>query len=395
MNTQHTFNPPRPDACLSAQSPGFKALLACLQSGDSILARQSAAVPIEPRRTDRPWLFCESAGTSGAARLIRRSPTSWIRSFDLNGERFGLGASDIYATLGHLGHSLTLYAVLEGLHLGAGIADLSPLNPKGQARKLAEIGASVIYATPTQLRLLLAGAEAAGLAQIGSVRHIFSGGGKLDDLLRPRVAAMFPAAVLREFFGASETSFVAISDVATPAGSVGRPYPGVALRIGPPDQPVGPMQVGELWVDSPYVFDGYAAGKPGDTRWQGRWLSIGEMGYLDHDGYLFLKGRRNRMVTVADRNVFPEEIERQVMQMTGAGLCVALAQPDDRRGNRIICVVQGDGGAAMEKRLRQGLRDGLGAHAVPRRFVFLDRIPLLPAGKPDLQSLGRLLETRA
>lgn len=394
MSTPDTFRPPRQGASLSPQSPGFEALLACLRSGDSILARQSAEAPIVPRRTDRPRLFCESAGTSGAARLIRRSPSSWIRSFDLNGERFGLGESDVYATLGHLGHSLTLYAVLEGLHLGAGIADLSPLSPRGQARHLAEIGASVIYATPTQLRLLLAGVGAAGLSEVGSVRHIFSGGGKLDDNLRPRLAEIFPAAVLREFFGASETSFIAIGDAATPAGSVGRPYPGVSLRIGRPDRPVGPMQAGELWVDSPYLFDGYAVGEPGDTRWQGRWLSIGEIGYQDRDGHLFLKGRRNRMVTVADRNVFPEEIERQVMQMTGAVLCVAMAQPDDRRGNRIICVVQGDGGAEVEKRLRQGLRDGLGAHAVPRQFVFLDRIPLLPAGKPDLQSLGRLLETR-
>lgn len=168
-----------------------------------------------------------------------------------------------------------------------------------------------------------------------------------------------------------------------PAGSVGKAYPSVEIKVTDADA----NGVGEIWIRSPFVFDGYAEGHSAETRWEQGWLSIGEMGRLDASGNLYPKGRRNRMVTVADKNVFPEEIEAVLMRAEGVEMAVALSFPDELRGHQIVAVVQG---RADLNALRHLCRTEIGDHAVPREVRVVETIPMLAAGKPDLQTLKRM-----
>lgn len=305
-----------------------------------------------------------------------------------------MGAADTYATLGALGHSLTLFATLEALHLGAALAALGGASPKAQARALAGHEVSTLYATPAQLRLLARAADAAGHSLPG-IKRILCGGGKLNATLHDALQRLFPEAEIREFFGAAETSFITLSDEATPEGSVGRAYPGVALRVSSSrsGQELPQGETGEIWVNSPYLFEGYAAGEVPETRWEGGWLAIGEMGRLDTEGHLFLRGRKNRMVTVADHNVFPEEIEALALSLPGVRCAAALPLPDATRGHSITCVLEAAEHRDLEAELRSCCRMRLGAASVPRRVIVVERMPLLPGGKPDLRRLKRELET--
>ncbi|WP_299849401.1 AMP-binding protein [uncultured Roseovarius sp.] len=390
MLTSQHFNIHENSTVLSPGVAGVDVLVNGLQTGSSILAQQSKQNPIRTKKTNEQMLFCETSGTSGQAKTIRRRPESWVKSFYINRQDFALGPGDTYATIGHLGHSLSLYATLEAFHIGADILMLSSLSPKNQINRMIENQVTVIYATPSQLHLLMRGAGALGLTSLPEVRHIFSGGGKLEGTHRQHLAELFPNAAIREFFGASETSFISITDRDTPDGSVGRPYPGVTLEIRN-NMLAQPGETGEIWVTSPYLFEGYEGAGTTETQWDGKYLSIGEMGYLDANGHLFLRGRKNRMVTVSDTNVFPEEIEKSLMALPQITLCAALGLPDEKRGHKILCAIEGRAFEGMEKQLRQRCRDALGAPAVPHRFIFLDKIPLLAAGKPDLQTLQQLL----
>ncbi|WP_343039786.1 AMP-binding protein [Paracoccus limosus] len=319
-----------------------------------------------------PWLYCQSSGSGGRVKTIRRSQSSWIASFLVNRDTYGLGAADRYAVLGQLGHSLALYASVEALHLGAGLEVLASDGPRRQLDALAR-GVSVIYATPTQLQRLLG---AAG-APLPGVAHVFCGGGRLDPASRAALGELFPAAMIREFYGASETSFIAIADGATPPGSVGRAYPGVELDL---------TDCAEIRVRSPYLAAGYA--EPDlKLALQDGWLATGDVGALDAAGHLFLRGRLGRMVTVADRNLFLEDVEA-AMRAAGAGLCAALALPDPLRGHSLLAVVEGAPDDALAARLRRHCRATLGDHAAPRRVVFLERLPLLASDKPDLAGLA-------
>lgn len=319
-----------------------------------------------------PWLYCQSSGSGGRVKTIRRSQASWIASFEVNRQAHGFGPGHRYGVLGQLGHSLALYATVEALHLGADLSVLAGDGPRSQIAALRE-GVSVIYATPTQLQRLMAAAE----LSLPDVAHVFCGGGRLDPDCRTALAGLFPNAAIREFYGSSEASFITLADATTPEGSVGRPYPGVELDFS---------DAGEIRVRGPYLADGYAEPDLALALCDG-WLATGDVGALDATGHLFLRGRLGRMVTVADRNLFLEDVEA-AMRAAGAGLCAALALPDPLRGHSVLAVIEGVEDDDLIARLRRHCRATLGDHAAPRRVVFLDRLPLLASDKPDLAGLA-------
>ena len=200
-----------------------------------------------------PQLSCQTSGSSGLPKRILRSHASWIRSFEVNRQAFALTGADRHAILGSLASSLASYAAVEAMHLGTGLIDLCGASPARQLRQLSQTGASLLYCSPAQLRLLIAGARASGTPPLPALRHVICGGGKLDAASLRAAAALCPKAEIREFYGAAETSFITISGPDTPQDSVGRAYPGVTIQIRDADgrQTEGP---GEIWVQSPYLF---------------------------------------------------------------------------------------------------------------------------------------------
>ncbi|MFC3613366.1 AMP-binding protein [Lutimaribacter marinistellae] len=364
-------------------SEAYEAVMRGVETGASLILDQSSDTAVKLSHEAHQWLYCQSSGSSGAPKTVRRTPTSWRSSFDVSAQLFSIGPSDVYATLGAMGHSLTLYATLEAVELGAGLCPLGGSGPRVQVQGLRRFGVTVLYATPSQLRLLLRGALAERIEKL-SLRLVLVGGGKLDMDLRRGLQTLCPDAEIREFFGASETSFITLSDEATPPGSVGRGYPGVEVLVE-----AEPGRKGEIWVRSPYLFDGYANGESADTHWRDGFLSIGEIGHLDAQGYLYLHGRKSRMVTVADQNVFPEKIEAIVSSLSDGNACAVVAMPEPLRGNSLACVVESE--SAPEPILRQQIRNTLGPAAVPRTFHVVSHLPLLPAGKPDLKAITDML----
>ncbi len=361
----------------------------------------------------QPVLETLTSGSTGQPRRIRRTQASWTASFAVNA-RFGIGPGARVAVLGRLVHSLSLYGAIEGLYLGAEVHLLANLRPDRQRAALGDGRITHLYATPAQLRLIL------GPDSLPDLRLILTGGSKLDPALRAALASLAPEAKVREFYGAAETSFITLADEITPEASVGRPYPGVDLHVDP---------TGEVWVRSPYLFLGYAdasapaafhicpnipAGgsspepiadssraearqeacapardsSPAATRWRDGWLSVGEIGSLKN-GALTLKGRAGRMVTVADQNVFPEEIEALLHTLSGVTRAAVLPVPDRKRGHSLIAVLQGD--PAQEAAILAALRRILGPLKAPKSLIWREDWPVVSSGKTDFKALEATL----
>ena len=134
---------------------------------------------------------------------------------------------------------------------------------------------------------------------------------------------------------------------------------------------------------SPRLGEGEGGGPPA-TRWRDGWLSVGEIGSLK-DGHLYLKGRAGRMVTVADQNVFPEEIETLLLSLPGVTRAAVLPIPDPKRGHILIAILQGD--PAQESAILTTLRQRLGPLKSPRSLIWRDDWPTLASGKTDLTAL--------
>lgn len=373
-----------PPAAVLPDSPCTAALTAALQlAGLGLPFRIGAPDLPPPAPGARPAFETLTSGSTGTPRRIRRTQRSWCASFAVNARLFAITPGTRTAVLGRLVHSLPLYGALESACLGAETHLLAALRPDAQRRALAQRGIALLYATPAQLRLLC---QTDGPA-LAHLRHILVGGSRVDPALRAALAACAPGAEIREFYGAAETSFVTLADAATPEGSVGRPYPGVALRICAPDgTPLPPGRTGELRVRSPYLCQGYADRRAGPALRRGGWLGVGEMGRTDALGHLFLAGRAGRMVTIADHNVFPEEIESFLATLPGITRAAVLPRPDPRRGQVLIAICQGD--PAQQDAILRASRAHLGPLKAPRRILWRDDWPETASGKTDFARLA-------
>ncbi|NBE08059.1 AMP-binding protein [Paragemmobacter ruber] len=358
----------------------------CADAVRAALAQGAAGLPFRVGALDlpapapgrRPVFEALTSGTTGVPRRIRRTQRSWCASFAVNAGLFGIGPGQRVAVLGRMVHSLSLYGALEGACLGAEVHLLAGLRPDGQRAALAARGVEVLYATPAQLRLVV---EAGGGALPG-LRLVLVGGAKLDTALRAALAVLAPQAEVREFYGAAEASFVTLADPASRPDGVGRPYPGVRLEVRAADGTVlGPGGVGEIWVKSPYLCDRYGDRRGTAPLKRRGWLSVGEMGWME-GGELHLAGRLGRMVTVADQNVFPEEIERILLECPGVRRVAVVPRADALRGHVLVAVVQGD--PAQEAAILRAARARLGPLKAPRALIWRDDWPETASGKADL-----------
>lgn len=341
----------------------------------------SAGLP-GPDAGRRPVFETLTSGSTGVPRRIRRTQRSWCASFAVNARLFEIGPGRRVAVLGRMEHSLALYGALEGACLGAEVHLLAGLRPDAQHRALAARRVQVLYATPAQLRLLVE----AGHGPLPDLKLVLVGGSKLDHALRHGLAAFSPALEVREFYGAAETSFVTLTDAQSAAEGVGRVYPGVQLQIRGVDGTVlGPGGLGEVWVRSPYLCEGYGDPHGLPPLKRRGWMSVGEMGWMEQ-GELHLAGRAGRMVTVADQNVFPEEIEGFLMALPGVRRAVVLPRHDRMRGHVIVAVLQGD--PAQEAAILQAARARLGPLKMPRAVIWREVWPETASGKVDLTRLA-------
>ncbi len=321
-----------------------------------------------------PMFETLTSGSSGTPRRIRRTHGSWLASFAVNAGLFGIGPGVGVAVLGGLVQSLALYGAVEGVHLGATVHLLGDLRPDRQRAALATRAVAVIYSAPSQLRLLV---EAAGPV-CPALRVILVGGSKLDRGLVAALRDLAPMARVVEFYGAAEASFITLADALTPEGSVGRAYPGVQIEV----------RDGRIWVRSPYLFEAYAGADPGGAEWNKGWLSVGEMGRME-GGYLYLSGRAGRMVTVADQNVFPEEIEGFMAGLPGVLRVAVLPRPDALRGVVLVAAIIGD--ARFEAAILAAARAQFGPLKAPRALIWRQDWPVLPSGKTDLRALSQAM----
>ena len=373
---------PHPDAEFIDLSPnGCQATLLdrfwkMIDAGQEPVIGQNGIISADTQ-TDRGVFQCETGGTSGKPKRIRRTAESWLASIRVIFEKY-TNSSECYGILGDLGHSLAFYAAVEAQIIGIRCVSVAGRSPKEQAQQFANTGVDVIYATPTQMRLLSKSHRV-----LENVQVVFIGGGRLDPETRAQVQSIAPNAQILQFYGAAETSFITLAEPHHDAASVGIAFPGVEIDIRNPDSD----GIGDVWVKSPYVFLGYAQGHAPDTHWQDDWLTIGELGKIDDAGQLFLSGRKSRVFTVADKTIYPEDIEQYMNAQTEVIASAVFPMDDPLRGARIyvaLCSEHTD-----DDRIRGMLGELKERGVMVDRWCIygLDDWPMLMSGKPNYRKL--------
>jgi long-chain acyl-CoA synthetase len=194
--------------------------------------------------------------------------------------------------------------------------------------------------------------------------------------------------VINEYYGATEIGsvvFCSAADWMAHPGTVGRALPGVEVRVfdeSGADCPVGVP--GDVYArnlaGSDFTYHGDDA-KRRRAELNGL-ISVGDIGYLDADGFLHLCDRRTDMVISGGVNIYPAEIESALVQLPEVADCAVFGVPDEELGEALLaCVQPAFDIEPDESAIRTRLRALLAGYKVPKRFVFMEQLPREDSGK--------------
>lgn len=343
---------------------------------------------------DAPFYVGFTSGSTGRPKGYRRSHCSWLESFEGDRAEFGITQDDVILAPGSMTHSLFLYAVVHALHIGATVLISRSFHPGRALRMANRHGATVAYGAPTQLRMLID----AHTESLLKLRWILSSGAKWFAAASNDLARLAPNARFAEFYGASELSFVAVrkSDEACPETSVGRAFANVNVFVRNDDGDLlAPGEVGRVFVHSPYLFMGYATGDQPIMRHKDE-MSVGDMGFLDLSGFLHLVGRADRMIVTSGKNVFAEEIERALEQLSQVRAAAVFGVPDPLRGQKIVAFILYEKDQALSRAdVTRSLRSLLPSAFIPHVVALPSQWRWTSSGKTDFKAMRALWDEGA
>jgi long-chain acyl-CoA synthetase len=194
--------------------------------------------------------------------------------------------------------------------------------------------------------------------------------------------------VINEFYASSEIGPVALigsADALRKPGSLGRALPGCSVKVLDGDgREAARGTHGEIAAVNhsypDFTYLNRAAEREALDR--GGLVATGDFGYLDEEGFLFLSGRRNDMVISGGVNIFPAEIEAELLAYRGVGDCAVFGIPDEEYGEVLAAHIEPVAGAILsEAELRAHLRARLASYKVPKLIRFEHALPRDDNGK--------------
>jgi acyl-CoA synthetase (AMP-forming)/AMP-acid ligase II len=244
-----------------------------------------------------------------------------------------------------------------------------------------------VFLVPTMLARILDHPDFES-TDLSALRVISYGAAAAPGALIERAMAALPHVGFANVFGQTETlgayTTLGPDDHRDPRriGSVGRPLPGVELRIVDPDTEADLAigEVGEIWMK-------------GSQNVRGGWLHTGDWGRLDGDGYLFPAGRRSDTINRGGEKFGPVEVATVLAEHPAVAEVAVAGVPDDEMGERVgvIVVVEEGRTAPTTADLREWSRDRLAAYKLPEIVVFADALPINELGKLPRRAIVELI----
>ena len=255
-------------------------------------------------------------------------------------------------------------------------------------------------------------------SDLSGVKYFIGGGGAITSAQTESINKMLKecnsSASYSNGYGMTEASSLlcASANELSKDGSVGIPFIDTNIKIINVDtnKECTYGEVGELWFSTPTLMSGYLNNTDETDEIIVRdengtaWLRTGDLGIVDKDGFVFLKGRLKRIFITMGRDnnaykLFPQLIEETMKEMDIISDCGVITKPDQERMNIAIAFVSlkdetidSDGNEKYINRIQEFAQDRLPEHMIPHHIHILKRIPVLPSGKIDYKTLESLQE---
>ena len=351
----------------------------------SRLAPAPAGPPLPCAQEEAAVVF--TSGSTGLPRPVRLSHAAlwWASACFRDGFEYSPGSHvvGVCAPLSHIGgfNGTTLDTFSHG---GTLVVVGPSFDPVRTLECVQRHRIAMMFVVPTMARALLEANESVGADLSSWVRPLVGG-----DALTPALAKRMRRAGLAPIhvWGMTETGgagAMAAPDSRAPAGSIGRPFPYVDLRIvGADSAAAGPGALGTIEVRGPGVVTGQ------------EWLNTGDLGFVDADGWIHLVGRAHRMINTGGELVAPPRVEAALMELEEVREALVVGVPDETWGEVVGAVLVPSPGADAASLSPASLAAALGGALAPwervRRVRLVDALPLTATGKPSPAAARELL----
>ena len=337
-----------------------------------------------------------TSGTTGRPKGVRRAmpegpPPGHVGRGGMDMLRWCLGdgaADGPHLVCTPLYHSGPM-AYAEGASLlGADLVLVDGFDAEAVLQAIEEFGVRSTFMVPTQfVRLLRLPDDVRRRYDVSSLQLVVHGSAPVaPEVKRAMIEWLGP--VLFEFYGGTEGGGVSIDshDWLRHPGSVGRPRAGLAMEIR--DERGTPVPVGvegQIWFDDGRAFEYHGDAEKTAEAVRDGWFTLGDIGYVDDDGYLFLCDRRADVVITGGVNVYPAQIEAVLLAHPDVADCCVVGVPDDEWGESLRAVVQPvlgrNADAEFAQELLEHCRMTLSGPQMPRDVDFDPELPRTETGK--------------
>jgi len=195
--------------------------------------------------------------------------------------------------------------------------------------------------------------------------------------------------IVDEYYASSEaigSTWITAEDWLAHPGSVGKPMLGTAHILDEDGDELPPGQAGEIYFEGGYAFEYLNdPAKTAASRDKHGWVTVGDVGYVDDEGYLFLTDRRHHMIISGGVNIYPQETENMLVTHAKVLDAAVFGIPDDEMGQSVKAVAQtvdpGDATDQFADELLAWLRERLSHYKCPRSISFEAQLPRTDSGK--------------
>src|ERR1700686_1572100 len=350
----------------------------------------------QQRRYDGPALpqpsnMIYTSGTTGHPKGVRRNaPTSEqsASSERMRAMIYGLKPGARALLPGPLYHSAPNSFGLRAGRLGGALVLMPRFDPEEFLRLIEAEEIDTIFMVPTMfVRLMKLPDGVRRKYDPSSLRHVVHAAAPCPaDIKRAMIQWWGP--VIYEFYGSTESgalTFANSEDALKKPGTVGKISPGAELRFVGDDGRVLPQgEIGEIYSRMTGNPDFTYHNKPEKRAEIERdgFITSGDVGYIDQDGYVFICDRKRDMVISGGVNIYPAEIEAALHAVPGVHDCAVFGIPDEEFGEALMAVVEPQEGVTLEiSVIRARLKNTLAGYKVPKHVEILKDLPREDSGK--------------
>ena len=349
--------------------------------------------PLGKFSLSKEYIITTTSGSTGEPKpIVLTQKTKLLRAFLGAKEIFNLSEKDTFIVSTPLYHSLAQRFVLLPLMIGAKVVIVKKFHPELWIDKVKKYKVSFAPLVSSQLETL---SEILEKSELHPIKLISSSAPLLENTREKLIALGEKLPIeIYETYGTSEVGFVSILNLLRERNkwkSVGKPLPYVRVKI----RKINPKEeIGEISVKTPTIFAGYYK-MPEKTREsmdeEGYFLT-GDLGFIDEEGYLYFSGRAKEIIITGGINVYPQDVERVILQYPYVKECAVFGVPAPRLGEIVASlIVPKDRKKFNIFDFKKFLREHLAVYQYPLIIKLVDNIPKNALGKVVRRELKNLI----